>query len=467
MEAKKRNHRPTHLTPAQSIMAGFASMILIGALLLNLPFASRSGESVGFLNALFTATSANCVTGLVVKNTMEHWTWFGKAIILLLIQFGALGFMTVMTIGLLVTKRQITLRNRQVIQASFNQDGIGGMVKLVKNVVLMSVVFESVGALLLALSFIATSSISVGESLYQGVFHSVSAFCNAGFDNIGANGLIPYQSNFAVNFVIMSLIIAGGIGFPVWSEMRRFIKNAQKKPLRFRVTHLSLHSKMVFSVTGVLILSGTALFLMLEWYNPQTFGGIPVWQKIQAALFQSVTLRTAGFNTTAQDGLTEASQVVSCILMMIGGSSASAAGGMKTVTIGVIVFSMLSVLRGRNKLEAFGRTLPLDLLQKALTVVTTMLIVVFVSTLILCFTERGSPFPHTFLDLLFESCSAAGTVGVSTGITPYLSPAGKIVMTVCMYLGRLSPVTVAVALHTRLQAGADGVVFPKERVIIG
>ncbi len=467
MEAKKKKHKPIHLTPSQNIMAGFASMILIGALLLNLPIASKSGESVGFLNALFTATSANCVTGLVVKNTMEHWTWFGKIIILLLIQFGALGFMTVMTIGLIVTKRQITLRNRQVIQASFNQDGIGGMVRLVRNVIITTVIFESFGALLLAVSFFTATSMTIGESIYQGIFHSVSAFCNAGFDNIGANGLIPYQSNVPVNFIIMFLIIAGGIGFPVWSEMGYFIKNPPKKSLRFRMTHFSLHSKIVFAVTGVLILSGTVLFLMLEWSNSKTFGNIPIWQKIQSALFQSVTLRTAGFNTIAQDGLTEASQFVSCILMIIGGSSASAAGGMKTVTIGVIVFSMLSVLRGRNKLEAFGRTLPLDLLQKALTVVTTMLIVVFVSTLILCITEQGSPFPHTFLDLLFESCSAAGTVGVSTGITPHLSSAGKIVITICMYLGRLSPVTVVLALNTRLQAGADGVAFPKERVIIG
>ncbi len=467
MKVKEKRKKPIHLTPSQSIMAGFASMILIGALLLTLPFASKSGESIGFLNALFTATSANCVTGLVVVNTMEHWTWFGKIIILLLIQFGALGFMTVMTIGLLMTRRQITLRNRQVIQASFNQDGIGGMVRLVRNVILTTVIFESVGALLLAISFLASSSMTIGESVYQGIFHSVSAFCNAGFDNMGVNGLIPYQSNVPVNLIIMVLIIAGGIGFPVWGEMRHFIKNSQKKPLHFRIKHLSLHSKIVICVTGILILSGMVFFLLLEWSNPNTLGGLPIWQKGLAALFQSVTLRTAGFNTIAQDGLTEASQFISCILMIIGGSSASAAGGMKTVTIGIIVFSMLSVLRGRNKLEAFGRTLPLDLLQKALTVVTTMLIVVFVSTLILCFTEQGSQFPHTFLDLLFESCSAAGTVGVTTGITPYLSPAGKIVITVCMYLGRLSPVTVVIALNTRLQAGADGVAFPKERVIIG
>ncbi len=467
MGEQGKKKRPFHLTPSQKIMAGFAGMILIGASLLNLPIASKSGESIGFLNALFTATSANCVTGLVVVNTMEHWTVFGKVLILLLIQFGAMGFITLMTVALLLTKRQISLRSRQVIQASFNQNDIGGMVKLVRNVIMATVIVEAAGAVLLAVSFFTTSSMTAGEAIYQGVFHSISAFCNAGFDNIGTSSMTAYRSNIPVNGILMALIVAGGIGFPVWGEMRRFFKNPQRKTLRFRTVHLSLHTKIVFIVTAVLIVSGAALFLTLEWANPDTLGGLPVWQKTLAALFQSVSLRTAGFNTIAQDGLTEASQFVSCVLMIIGGSSASAAGGVKTVTVGIIVFSMLSVLRGRGKLEALGRTMPLDLLQKALTVVTAMLTVVLASTLILCFTEQGSPMPHSFLDLLFESCSAAGTVGVSTGITPYLSPAGKIVITVCMYLGRLSPVTVVVALNTRLRTGADGLTFPRERVIIG
>jgi trk system potassium uptake protein TrkH len=448
-------------------MAGFMFMIFTGALLLNLPIASKSGESIGFLDALFTATSANCVTGLVVVNTMEHWTWFGKIVILILIQFGGLGFITVTTVCLLLARRQITLRNRQAIQASFNQNDIGGMVKLVWNVVTITAAFELSGAALLAAAFYSGSSMTMWESMYQGFFHSVSAFCNAEFDNIGPNGLVAFQTNIPVNFVIMGLIIAGGLGFTVWSEVGRLIQNPQKKKLWLRIIHLSLHTKIVFVVTGILIFSGMALFLLLEWSNPETLGNLSALQKLQAALFQSVTLRTAGFNTIAQNGLTEASQVISCILMIIGGSSASTAGGMKTVTIGVIVFSMISVLKGRNNLEAFNRTLPLDMLQKALTVVTTMLIVVFVSTLLLHFTELNNAYPHTFLDLLFESCSAAGTVGVSTGITPHLSDAGKFVMIVCMYLGRLSPVTVVVALNTKLHASTDGKTFIKEKVIIG
>jgi trk system potassium uptake protein TrkH len=341
------------------------------------------------------------------------------------------------------------------------------MVKLVRNVIWTTLIFETAGAVLLAISFSADSSMTAFESIYQGIFHAISAFCNAGFDNIGPDGLMPFQSNIPINFIIMALIIAGGIGFTVWTEIGQLIKNKKRKSLRIRMIHLSLHTKIVLIVTGILILSGMLFFLLLEWSNPNTLGNLPVWKKIQAALFQSVTLRTAGFNTISQGGLTEASQFISCILMIIGGSSASAAGGMKTVTVGVIVFSMISVLKGRTSLEALGRTLPLDLLQKALTVACTMIIVVFVSTLLLHFTEQSNPYPHTFLDLLFESCSAAGTVGVTTGITPHLSTAGKIVMIICMYLGRLSPVTVVVALNAKLHLNTDNRALLKERVIIG
>ena len=456
-----------YLTPPQSLLDGFVMMILTGALLLHLPIASKSGESVGFLDALFTAASANCVTGLVVVNTAERWTWFGKIVILALIQFGALGFISVITIAMLMTHRQITLRNRLVIQASFNQDSIGGMVRLVKNVILITTVFETAGALLLAVSFYAGSTMTPWEAAYQGIFHSISAFCNAGFDNIGADGLLPFQSNVSVNLTIMVLIVAGGVGFTVWMEIGRFFKNEGKRIPRPRIAHLSLHCKIVSAVTGILILFGAVMFTLLEWRNPETLGDLPVWQKFMAALFQSVTLRTAGFNTIRQSGLSDASKFVSCILMMIGGSPASAAGGIKTVTAGVIVFSMISAIKGRGEVEAFGRSLPPDLLQRALTVASAMFAVVFVSSLLLHFTEQSNPYPHTFFDLLFEACSATGTVGVSAGITQSLSPAGKVVIIICMYLGRLSPVTVAIALNTKLNAGSGGIAYPKERVIIG
>ena len=459
--------RLPHLSAAQTIMAGFAAMILIGALLLNLPIASKSGESVGFINALFTATSANCVTGLVVVNTMAHWTVFGKVVILALIQMGGLGFMTLVTMAMIVARRQLSLRSRQTIQTSFNQDNIGGMVRLVKRVVLVTVFFEAVGAVFLAITFAAEGTMSVPRAIGQGIFHSISAFCNAGFDNIGPESLVPYHANIPINLIIMALIVAGGIGFTVWGEIARAIRNREKRSLRSRLRRLSLHSKIVFTVTAILIFGGALFFLIVEWANPNTLGDMPVWEKIQASLFQSVTLRTAGFNTIPQDGLTEISQFVSCILMIIGGSPAGTAGGFKTVTLGVIIISMVSVIRGRNRLEAFGRSLPLDILQKSLSVAGVMLIVVFLSTTLLHFTELNNPYPHTFLDLLFETCSAAGTVGVTTGIIPYLSDPGKIVLIICMYMGRLGPITVVMALNKKLRAGDESIGLPSERVIIG
>lgn len=455
------------LSPPQHIMLGFSAMIFAGAALLNLPIASESGESIGFLGALFTATSANCVTGLIVVNTQAHWSLFGKLVILLLIQLGGLGLITVSTLTMMLLHRRISLRNRQVIQASFSQENIGGMVRLVRRIVAITLLFEGVGAALLAVSFYYSAPMGAAQALFQGVFHSVSAFCNAGFDVIGESSLVPYQANIPINLVIMALIIAGGTGFTVWGEVGELLKNPRRRSLRLRVRHLSLHCKIVFCVTGILILAGTALFLLLEWGNPATLGPMPVWEKGLAALFQSVTLRTAGYNSIAQDGLTDISQFISCILMFIGGSAASTAGGIKTVTLGVIAISMLSVLRGRNKLEAFGRTLPLELLQKALTVVGTMMVVVLTATVLLHFTEQECVFPHTFLDLLFETCSAAATVGVTTGLTPHLSSAGKVVLIICMFVGRLSPVTVAVGLQMRLHATADNIGLPEERVIIG
>ncbi len=467
MRARALAKRSLHLSPPQTITISFALMILVGACLLSLPFASRDGQSIGFLNALFTATSANCVTGLVVVNTLEHWTWFGKIVILVLIQLGGLGFITIMTLFMILVRRKITLKSRMVIQASFNQNSIGGMVRLVRHVLQITLIVEAAGAALLALTFYFSSpGMRAFEAIYKGVFHSISAFCNAGFDIIGPASLMPYYNNVPLNLIIMALILLGGIGFAVWEDIILFIRNPKERSPRIRLIHFSLHSKLAISVTGALILIGALLFLQFEWLNPATLGPMPTFDKILTSVFQSVTLRTCGFNTIDQAGLTEASQALSCVLMIIGGSPASTAGGMKTVTLGVLFFTMFSMLRGNSRIEAFGRTLALDMLQKALTIAVMMMLVVFISTTILTFTERAA-FPHSFLDLLFESASAAGTVGVSTGITPHLSNAGKLTLIFCMFLGRLSPVTVVVALALKQHAQSDTLIYPEERVIIG
>ncbi len=466
---KPAARRHFHLSPPQTITLSFAAMILIGASLLTLPFASKSGESVGFLNALFTATSANCVTGLVVVNTLVHWTAFGKVVILALIQLGGLGFITVLTVTMMVFRRRISLRDRMVIQTSFNQENVGGMVKLIRKVIFVTFISEGIGSVLLFIAFFTSGTMTLWESIYKGVFHSVSAFCNAGFDIIGMDSLAPFRDNLLVNFTIMSLIVVGGLGFPVWVNIMNTAKkeSEQKRSLRHRFARLAAHTKIVLLLTAVLILGGTGLFLLIEWSNPATLGTLPVHEKILAALFQSVTLRTAGFFTIPQGGLYDISKFISSILMIIGGSPAGTAGGIKTITLGIVVIAMLSVLRGRNRLEAFGRTLPLDLLQKALTVIATMLTIVLGATFILHFTEAASTFPHGFLDLLYEVSSASGTVGVTTGITPYLSVAGKITLILCMFLGRLGPITVVVALNMRLHANSDALTYPTERVIIG
>lgn len=453
-----------HMSPSQTIMAGFAAMILIGAILLRLPIASKDG--ISFIDALFTATSANCVTGLVVVGTATHWTLFGKLVILALIQLGGLGFMTVLTLAMITIRRKISLRSRLTIRASFNQDDIGGMVRLVKKVIKITLFFETAGAVLLAALFLA-QGYSLSRSVTSGIFHSISAFCNAGFDIIGSESLIPFQTHALFNLVIMLLIVSGGLGFTVWMELIAALRSKKRASLRLKLRHLSLHTKIVFLMTAALILLGAVFFLLFEWNNPLTLGNLRAPEKGLAALFQSVTLRTAGFNTIPQSDLTEISKFTSCLFMLIGGSSVSTAGGMKTVTIGVILISMYSLLRGRSRMESLGRTLPLDLLQKALTVVATMLIVVAVSTILLHFTEQSSPYRPNFLDILYETCSAAGTVGLTTGLTPHLSFAGKIVIIVCMYLGRLSPVTVVVALNNRLHTQTDAVTLPVERVIIG
>ena len=463
----ERNLRKLRMTPAQTITLSFALLILAGGVLLNLPVASRSGQSIGFLDALFTSTSAVCVTGLVVVNTLKHWTPFGKVVILALIQCGALGFMTLLTVGMMALRRQISLKDRMVIQASFNQAHTGGMVRLVRRIIFFTLAIEGVGALLLALSFFFTDGLPLLDALGKGVFHSVSAFCNAGFDIVGDSSLTPYRANLPINAVIMGLIVLGGLGFTVLGEVHGVVKNKAKRPLRLRLHHMSLHSKIALAITAWLILSGTLLLLLLAWANPQTLAGLPLGEKLLASLFQSVTLRTAGFNTIDQKGLTEASQFVSCIYMLIGGSPSGTAGGMKTVTLGVILAAMVSVFRGRRQIEAYGRTLPLDMLQKALTVACAILAVVTLSTILLYFAEQNAAYPHSFMDLLFETSSATATVGVSTGITSQLSPWGKGILILCMFLGRLGPVTVVLALNTKLHAEDDGTVYPEERVIIG
>ncbi len=458
------------LETTQIIVYGFLVVILIGALLLSLPIASKNGTSIGFLNAFFTSTSAVCVTGLVVVNTLAHWTTFGKVVILLLIQIGGLGFMTIFTTAVIFTGRKITLKERLVIQQSLNQDDLTGMVRLARNVVICTLVCEAVAALLLAVKFMVSYDYTFVSAVWKGIFHSISAFCNAGFDILSDEGLNPFVKDSFISFVIMGLIVLGGLGFTVWLDVLRVFEIARKDknfniPALFN--KLTLHSKIVLKITLFLIAFGAVFFFFSEYNNPLTFGQLGFFDKITAAIFQSITPRTAGFNTVTQAALKPDAKFMTVILMFIGGSPGGTAGGVKTVTIGIILISVISVVKGKSTLETHNRSLPTYLLQKSLAVVIMNLTAVIFATMILSITEANMPIKTEFMDFLFEATSAVGTVGLTLGITPYLSFIGKIVICICMFLGRLGPITVAVALTIKQLTADKGIQYPEEKVIVG
>ncbi|MFV0556631.1 MAG: TrkH family potassium uptake protein [Lactovum sp.] len=446
----------------QIVVFSFAALILIGAILLTLPISSVSGESLNFLDALFTATSAVCVTGLVVMQTASSWTLFGKLVILILIQIGALGMLTFMMLGLKLLKQRVSLRTNLVIGTQFNQTHPGGMRELVSHIVRVTFIIEALGAILLASGFFFSGFTDLPHAIFYGIFHSISAFCNAGFDLIGGNSLTPLANNLFISTTISLLIISGSLGFPVWAELIKLYKTPTLS-IKTRLRRLTLHSKLVITTTFALLFLGMFAFLLFEFNNPLTLQNMPFSEKLSSAWFQSVTLRTAGFNTISQAGLRDVSKIFSCMLMLIGGSPAGTAGGLKTVTVAVLAAAVISAIKGEKIISSYHRTLPLYTLQKALTVIFTMTLVVAFSTTALTFTEVGVD----YIDLLFEVCSAAGTVGVTTGITSDLSVLGKLIIMGCMFIGRLSPVTLAVALNIKSKSFVGGKKFADGYVIIG
>ncbi len=457
------------LKTTQIIVGGFALIILLGAGLLKLPFATNPGLKTTFLDAFFTSTSAVCVTGLVVVNTYQHWSPFGKVIIALLIQVGGLGFMTLVTTVLIFLGKKITLKERLVIQESLNQSDITGMVRLVKNVVIGTLAIEAITAIFLALRFWMEPDIGFVRAVFMGAFHAVSAFCNAGFDIVGTNSLMGYVGDPIVNVVIMALIIVGGIGFAVWMDLLKVFKLRHDKRFTLRAAwqKLNLHSKLVLQITFILIVSGFVFFFLAEYSNPKTLGPLNIGQKFWAALFQSVSPRTAGFNTIDQSAMHYGSIFFTIVLMYIGGSPGGTAGGIKTVTLSVIIISVLSVIKGKTEIVAHNKSVPLNLLQRSLAVSLMNLTLIIVATTVLTLTEHRMGIAYNFIDLLFEVTSAVGTVGLTLGITPYLSVLGKLVICVCMFIGRLGPVSVAVALSLRLAAGSYQIHYPEEKVLIG
>lgn len=439
------------ITQVQCIVYGYVALILMGAFLLMLPFSSRSGEWTGFLDALFTATSASCVTGLVIADTFIKWSIFGQIIILLMIQIGGLGFMTLGVGMAIFLHRRIGLWTRGALQESVNIDQLGGIVRLTKNVLYGTLVIEGVGAILLTLRFM--KDFSFGRALYFGIFHSISAFCNAGFDLMGVYGeyvsLMPYQRDIVVNLVIMALIVVGGIGFIVWMDF---------KENKFRFKKFRLHTKIVLVTTMILIVGGALSIYLIERDNV-TMEGMAEGEKILASFFASISARTAGFNTIDLAAMESESMLVTIILMFIGGSPGSTAGGIKTTTFAVLMLFMFSALKQRN-CNVFGRRIEDSTIKKVTVVIWLNLTLIFFAIMVM-----GTQQTEGLIESVFEVVSAMGTVGLSTGITRNLTVISKIVIILLMYAGRVGSLTFAFSLLGKKKP--ESVVYPVEKISVG
>lgn len=435
-------------------MIGFGVIIFIGSLILTLPQASRDGQPLPFIDALFTATSATCVTGLVVVDTADHFTLLGQLVILALIQIGGLGFMAMSILIAIVMGHKIGLRSRMMAQEAFNQLSIAGIVNLTRKIVIMTLIIEFIGGVILSLRF--AWDLPLGTAVYYGLFHAVSAFCNAGFDLMGDfNSLTQYQQDPVVTFTIASLIVLGGLGFVVLNELYNYRRHK----------YLSLHSRMVLRVTAGLILIGAGIIFILEFFNPNTLYPLSLNWKITNAFFQSITARTAGFNTLAIDKMNDATLFIIVILMFIGASPGSTGGGIKTTTFGAMFLAVKSTINGKEDVEFGRKRISREIVRRAFAITALAVFVLITITTILSVTESDHIGGRDFIRVLFEVVSAFGTVGLSTGITPALTPVGKILLSILMFVGRLGPLTIAIALAYRRKKSVFR--YPEDRIIVG
>ncbi|MGI5838474.1 MAG: TrkH family potassium uptake protein [bacterium] len=449
-----QNKAGLRLSPVQLIVGSFALMILTGTVLLRLPAATNSGR-LNPVDALFTATSAVCVTGLVVVDTGSYFTRFGQMVILLLIQIGGLGFMTVATLFFILLGSRIGLRSRLIMQEALNQFTLAGVIRLTKYIVGLTLLLEGIGAAILAFRFAAGHD--PGTALFFGIFHAVSAFCNAGFDVLGRQygefcSFMPHAGDSTFILTLSSLFIFGGIGFSVIAEVVR------KRNWRI----LTLHSKLVLAIAPLLLAAGTAVLFALEYHNPATLAPLPLRGKLLSAYFAAATPRTAGFYTINPGMMTTAGQFFTILLMFIGASPASTGGGIKTTTFGTLLLTLLALVRGRGSVEVYSKRLANDIVGKSLAIALLSLLLVILVTLLLLLTEAG----HAgFLPVLFETVSAFGTVGLSTGITPHLSVAGKLLICLTMFAGRVGPLSLFLAL-TQPRRPAS-IYYPEEKILVG
>ena len=437
-----------HLSTYQILVLGFAGLILSGVALLMTPYASKSGDSLRFVDALFTATSAVCVTGLVVVDTGTYFSVFGQSVILLLIQIGGLGVMTVATLVAVLSGKKINLKERLLIQEATNQLDLAGVVRLTLYIIRATLLVELVGGMILALRWFQDFGL---KGIYFGYWHAVSAFCNAGFDLFGEyRSITGYVGDLTVNGVIASLIVVGGIGFPVVADLWNC-----RQTRRF-----SLHTKVVLTTTVLLIVLGAGFIFVAEYGNAKTLSDLPPADKVMASLFQSVTARTAGYNTVDIGLLREGTLLAIIFLMFVGASPSSMGGGVKTSTAAILFISLVGSVTGKRDPLAFGRQIPQQTVYKAFTIVTISVMLISLVTLTLSFTEAAPIF-----SLLFEVTSAFGTVGLSTGITPKLSDAGKVLITLTMFAGRVGTLTLLMALALRPRK--ERLKYPEGKIVIG
>lgn len=445
------------LSTTQTVMLSFFLAIFIGSILLALPFSSASGKAVPYIDALFTATTSICVTGLVTLPTVSTWSLFGQIIILILIQIGGLGIITII-FGLLIgLHKKIGIGDRILIQDAFNLNTLSGLVKFVKKVFIGTFVVEGIGALLYMTVFVPEYG---PRGIWISVFNSISAFCNAGIDILSEDSLCAYVSNPIINLTTCLLIILSGLGYIVWWDLLQVLKKFRKQKWKC-FNSLTLHSKIALSATGVLVLSGTILFFIFEYNNPLTIAGFSFFDKLQASFFQSVTTRTAGFATIPQQNLTNASAIVSLLLMFIGGSPVGTAGGVKTVTIVVLVASALATIRNKDDVVLFHRTISKPSISKAVAVTSVSFIVMFTSTVLLAAVTDANA-----LDIVYETMSATATVGLTRNLTSTLTIWGKIIIIITMYLGRVGPISLLLAFNTKKE-NKNIIKNPTEEISIG
>ena len=446
-----------NLSTTQTILLSFLLAILFGSALLALPVSSADGIAVPYIDALFTATTSICVTGLVTVPTFSTWSLFGQIVILFLIQIGGLGVVTIMS-GLMISlHRRIGIRDRMLIQDAFNLNTLSGMVKFIRKVIVGTLLIEGVGALLYMTVFVPEFG---AEGVWISLFNAVSAFCNAGMDVISESSLYAYVHNPVINIVTILLIVFGGIGYIVWWDLVGALKNIRRQGMKC-FANLTLHSKIALSVTGILILAGTVAIFVFEYNNPLTIGSFSLFDKLQASLFQSVTTRTAGFATIPQENLTNASAIASLLLMFIGGSPVGTAGGIKTVTFAVLITSAFATMKTHAEVELFHRTISKHAVSKAVAAVSMAFIILFTATILLSAVTDADA-----LDIVFETVSAAATVGLTRSLTSELNLWGRIIIIITMYLGRVGPISLMIALNTKKET-KNIIKNPTEDISVG